>query len=130
MSNKFEYKYSAPTKSEKDEINSIRNKYLPKNDSTTKLEELLKLDNKVHTIPLIFGLSFGIIGSLIFGVGLCFFLVWVSYWYVGIFFSFVGSVAMCINYFIYKRLLDDLKAQHSADIIRLSEEILKDEENR
>ena len=126
MSNKFEYKYSAPTKSEKEEINSIRNKYLPRNESSSKLEELRKLDNKVHTIPLIFSLSFGIIASLIFGVGLCFFLVWVKYWYVGIFFGVVGAIAMTINYFIYKKLLQNLKEQNKETILRLVEELEKE----
>ena len=126
MSNKFEYKYSAPTKSEKEEINSIRNKYLPHNESSSKLEELRKLDNKVHNIPLIFSLSFGIISSLIFGVGLCFFLVWVTYWYVGIFFGVVGAIAMSMNYFIYKKLLHYLKEQNKDTILKLVEELEKE----
>ena len=55
MGERFEYNYSAPTSEERQEIESIRNQYLPKNEVEIKLETLKKLDNKVKNIPLIFG---------------------------------------------------------------------------
>ena len=45
MGERFEYNYDAPTQQERQEIESIRNQYLPKNRELTKLERLKKLDN-------------------------------------------------------------------------------------
>ena len=55
MSDKFEYKYSAPSLSERQQIDSIRNQYLPKDKKEEKLEklknkygpEIIKLSNEL-----------------------------------------------------------------------------------
>ena len=38
MSEKFEYKYSAPTQRERKEVDSIRSQYLPKEEVMTNIE--------------------------------------------------------------------------------------------
>ena len=40
MNNKFNYTYSAPTEEERREIESIRNKYAPQEQTESKLEIL------------------------------------------------------------------------------------------
>ena len=67
--NTFNYTYSAEKNKE---VESIRRKYMPEEES--KLEILKNLDMRVQTAGTIESLSFGIIGALVFGVGMCFFL--------------------------------------------------------
>lgn len=126
MSDKFEYKYSAPTIEERKEIDSIRSQYLPKDKSISKLEKLRSLDKKVKGIPQAFGLSFGIIGILIFGLGLTFFLEWTNYWYIGIPLSLVGTILMIMAYPIYTKVLNKYKEKYGKEIIQLSNELLNE----
>lgn len=126
MGEKFEYKYSAPTLEEQNEINTIRNQYLPKNQTMTKIERLRYLDNKVKNIPLIWSLSFGVIGILLFGFGLTFFLEWSNYWYFGLPFGIIGILLMVPAHAIYKKLQNKYKKKYSQEIIDLSNELLNE----
>lgn len=127
MSKKFEYKYSAPTMEERKEIDSIRSQYLPKEQVMTKIERLRYLDNKVKNTPLVWSLSFGIVGSLIFGLGLTFYLEWTSFWYVGIPFSIIGLILAIIAYPLYKKMLERYKSKYGKEIIELSNELLDED---
>lgn len=126
MSKKFEYNYSAPTQKERQEIESIRNQYLPKSERESKVELLKRLDNKVKNIPMVTALTFGIVGSLIFGTGMAFFLEWTELWYVGIPFGLVGILITILAYPIYCYLLKKLKKKYSSEIIRLSNELIEE----
>lgn len=123
---KFEYKYEAPTIKEREEIDSIRSQYLPKDQSMTKLDRLRYLDNKVKNIPIIVSLSLGIGGLLIFGLGLTFFLEWQDLWYIGIPISLLSIVAMIPAYPVYKKLITKNKEKYGPEILELSNELLKD----
>lgn len=127
MSEKFKYEYSAPTMEERKEISSIRDQYLPKGEKEQKLERLRKLDSKVKNIPLIWALSQGIIGSLIFGTSMTFFLEWTEFWYIGIPFSIVGFIVMISTYPIYVKILKHIKNKYKDEIINISNELLKEE---
>lgn len=124
MSNKFEYKYSAPTQEERKEIESIRNQYLPKDEKTQKLERLRYLDNKVTNLPVAVSISLGVIGTLIFGTGMCFFLEWVNLWFIGIPFSIVGMLIIILAYPTYNKLLNKLKNKYKDEIISISNELM------
>ena len=50
---------------------AIRREYEPKTEQVTKLEELKALDAKVHRPAAVFAYTFGVIGALVLGVGLC-----------------------------------------------------------
>lgn len=126
MENKFEYKYSVPTVEERDEINSIRNQYLPKDEATLKIETLRKLDNKVKNTPMIFSLTLGICGILIFGLGITFFLEWTNFWYVGIPISLLGIGIMILDYPIYLKIEKRLKDKFGPKIIELSNKLLNE----
>lgn len=127
MSKKFEYKYSAPTMEERKEIDSIRSQYLPKEQVMTKIERLRYLDNKVKNTPLVWSLSFGVVGALIFGLGLTFYLEWTSFWYVGIPFSIIGLILAIIAYPLYKKMLEKYKSKYGKEIIELSNELLDED---
>lgn len=126
MGDKFEYKYSAPTQEERKEIDSIRSQYLPKDKTMTKLDRLRMLNNKVNGVPMIVSLIFGIIGMLIFGLGLTFFLEWTSLWYLGIPCSLIGITLMILAYPSYQKTLEKYKNKYGKEIIDLSNELLND----
>jgi hypothetical protein len=67
MSETFNYQYSA---SQNKEVEIIRKRYLPKEE--TKLDRLHGLDKKVRGAGVIPSLCVGIVGALLFGVGMCF----------------------------------------------------------
>ena len=129
MSEKFEYKYEAPTIEERKEIASIQRAYLPEEKRMSKLERLRYLDNKVKSIPMIYGLTFGVVGILLFGTGMTFFLEWTQFWYLGIPFSLIGLIPVVLAYPVYLRVLKKYKAKYGAEIIKISNELLADDKN-
>jgi len=117
----FVYSYS----SEKNrEVERIRSKYLPKEEN--KVDTLKKLDCKVRSAGQIEGLCIGVIGCLVFGIGMCFGLDaipgadWLS-----IVFCIIGALIMIPAYPIYRCVSDKTKKKLTPEILRLSDEILK-----
>lgn len=126
MDKKFEYTYTAATEEERGEIENIRSRYLPKKEKSG-LEKLRALDSRVKNPPLIFALSAGIAGALIFGLGMTFSTEW-SNLYVGIPICTFGAVIMAVNPLIHKRLLESRKKKYGKEILELSEHLLQDKQ--
>ena len=108
----------------------IANEYAPK--ETGKVKALKKLDNKVKLPPLIFTYTFGIVFTLILGVGMCLAMEVIgpctTLWFVlGIVIGCVGILGVSINYPIYKKMLASRKAKYAQDIIDLAKEITDQE---
>lgn len=122
MENKsFTYNYSAARNKE---VESIRRKYMPHEES--KLETLKRLDYRVQTAGMIESLCFGIIGALVFGVGMCFFLdVFAGAAWLMAILMICGTLLMIPAYPIYRRIARKTRAELTPEILRLSEEILK-----
>ena len=125
--NKFEYSYYAPTESERKEIEFIKKQYTQKSKQELKLERLKRLDSKVKNTPTYLSLTIGIIGILIFGLGLTMVLEW-STLIGGIIVMIVGAVPTALSYPLYKILLRKLKDKYSQEIIKLSNELLSNGE--
>ena len=119
MSEQFEYSYSAERQSE---IDAIRKKYLPQNEQEDKMEQLRKLDASVGTPGLIASMALGILSALVFGVGMCCFLVW-SLWVLGALLCVVGIIGMLVAPWLYRRLVEKRKAEIAPEILRLTEEL-------
>ena len=119
--NTFHYTYSAARNKE---VESIRNKYMHREES--KLETLKKLDSRVQGAGMIESLSIGIIGALVFGIGMCFFLdVFAGAAWLSALFMIIGTVIMIPAYPIYRRIARKTKTELTPEILRLSEEIMK-----
>lgn len=117
----FNYSYSTRVNKE---VESIRKKYMPKEES--KLERLKRLDFRAQTAGVVESLCLGIIGSLVFGVGMCFFLeVFVAEAWLTALFMVLGTLIMIPAYPLYKRISRRTKAELAPEIIRLSDEIAK-----
>ncbi len=119
MSGNFEYSYSAERQSE---IDAIRKKYLPQNEQEDKLAQLRKLDASVGTPGLIASMALGIVSTLVFGVGICCFLVW-NLWLPGALLCVVGIVGMLVAPWLYRKLVEKRKQEITPEILRLTEEL-------
>ena len=122
MENKsFTYNYSAARNKE---VESIRRKYMPREES--KLEKLKRLDYRVQMAGMIESLCFGIIGALVFGIGMCFFLdVFAGAAWLTAILMICGTLLMIPAYPIYRRIARKTRAELTPEILRLSDEIMK-----
>ena len=117
----FNYTYSA---SKNREIEKIRDKYLIKEES--KLETLKRLDRKAQSAGIIESLIIGIIGALVFGIGMCFFLnVFTAAPWLTAAFMICGALLMLPAYPIYKKISNKTKISLTPEILRLSEELIE-----
>jgi len=119
MSESFTYHYSAERQSE---IDAIRKKYLPPAEQENKLEQLRKLDASLTTGALTASMALGIAGVLIFGVGMCCFLVW-RIWALGALLCVAGVIGMLAAPVLYRRLVEKRRQQIAPEILRLTEEL-------
>lgn len=123
MNEQFHYKYTAPTEEERKEIDSIRRQYCPQKKTETPLERLRRLDGRVKNSAIIPSLCLGVVGCLIFGLGLTMILEWnILLW--GVLCSILGCLPMIFAYPAYRAMLKKGKAKYSEEILRLSEELL------
>lgn len=115
----FEYTYSAAQQAE---IEKIRSKYMPKEDS--KLEQLRKLDASVTRPGTIAGIMVGIVGCLIFGSGMSCVLVWGSSLLVpGIVLGTIGFILIGLAYPLYKKITNKERERIAPQILALTEEL-------
>ena len=118
--NEFTYQYSAK---QNREVENIRSKYLPKEEN--KLERLRRLDARVQMAGTIPSLCIGVIGCLIFGIGMCFGLdVFEGADWLTLLFFIPGVIIMLPAYSVYKYIANKTKAELTPEILRLSEEII------
>lgn len=117
--NTFSYTYSAK---KNDEVLSIRNKYLPPEES--KLEELKRLDNTVQTAGITESLSVGICGCLIFGLGMCLAMEVIGHavW-LGVVLGLAGAAEMAAAFPVYRKCFSRAKEKYVPRILELSAEL-------
>lgn len=119
--NTFTYQYSAK---QSREVEKIREKYLPQEES--KLDRLKKLDRKVQAAGMVPSLCIGVIGVLLFGIGMCFGLgVFGGAAFLKYLFGIVGIAVMLPAYPVYRYLARKTKEQLTPEILQLSEELMR-----
>ena len=117
----FTYRYSAV---QSKEVESIRRKYIPKEES--RIDKLRKMDRKVKAAGTVPGLAVGIVGCLIFGIGMCFGLdVFAGGDILSPLFCGAGVLVMFPAYPLYKYVETETRARLVPEILRLTDEILK-----
>lgn len=117
----FEYTYSA---AQQEEVKKIREKYISAPKEEDKLETLRQLDASVTKKGTILSLILGIIGTLIFGTGMCCCLLW-SMFVLGVFVGLVGLVGVSMAYPVYSHITKKEKERLAPEILRLSDELIK-----
>ena len=115
----FEYTYSAK---QQQEIESIRKKYLPKEED--KMERIRKLDREAERPGIIASLATGVIGALILGIGMCCTMVWgESLFVLGIFVGVIGSALIAAAYPLYKKVTRVQREKVAEQILALTNEL-------
>lgn len=111
-----------------EEARSIAQKYQEKPEMVNKIELLRKLDQSVTKMPSFISLSVGIIGILIFGLGMCCWLVWSDMRVLGTILGIIGAAVCIANYPLYSKMVAAKKEELAPQIIRLSNEIAAGEQ--
>ena len=118
----FQYTYSAERQ---EEIKTIREKYVPHPKEEDKMEQLRKLDGSVTRPGTIVSLAIGIVSTLLFGVGMCCFLVWDGQIIPGVICGVVGVIGMLVAPLLCSRITKKRREKLAPEILRLSEELMK-----
>lgn len=118
----FIYSYSAK---ENKEIQEIRSKYLPREES--KLDELKRLDSTVQNSGVIESLCLGIGGALIFGLGLCLAMQVIGESVIaialGVLLGIIGTAGMIVAYLVHRKIFNRTKAKLTPRILELTAEL-------
>ena len=117
-SEKFEYTYSAE---QQNEINAIKQKYLPKqiNEKEEAMKRLKKLDASCERGAQVTALTVGILGTLLFGLGLTFCLEW-SNLILGIVLMAAGAAIAVPAKLIHDKVLKSRREKAAPEIMRLT----------
>ena len=104
----------------------IASEYAPK--ETRKVVALKKLDNRVKLPANIFAYTFGVVMTLLLGVGMCLSMKVIGdgstlFTALGVVVGVIGVVGISINYPNYKKILEKSTKKYSADIIALANQI-------
>jgi hypothetical protein len=115
----FHYTYSA---AQQEEIEKIRQKYVPKEEN--KMEQLRKLDESATKPGTIAALALGIVSALLLGVGMCCSMVWADrYFVLGIVLGLIGIAGVIAAYPLYNHITAKKRRQLAPEIMRLTEEL-------
>ena len=125
---KFRYTYTAPTEEERREIESIRAAYR-KDVRSEKLERLRRLNARVKNAAMSVALTLGVLGLLVFGLGMTMILEW-GILAGGVAVSAAGVLPMAAAAPAYNFVLRRGKERYGEEIVRLSEELLGDDDGR
>ena len=111
-------------------VQKIRTQYTEKEH--TQLDALKELDAKVKRPANIFGYTFGSISAIIMGSGMSLIMTDIgsiigmeNVMLPGIIIGVVGLVMALINYPVYKKILNSRRKKYAAEIIKLSDNIMK-----
>ena len=119
----FNYSYSAEKNKE---VEKIRSKYTPREE--TDYEKLKKLDRRAEIAGIMESLCLGIAGSLVFGVGMCFFLdVFAGGALITALLMIAGTFMMIPAYPMCKRISKKTREELTPEILALSEKIMSHE---
>lgn len=120
--NTFNYTYSAAQHAE---VEKIKKKYQTPTEEN-KLEALKKLDRSVETPASIAALVIGIVGILIMGLGMSMVMVWENY-LLGVIIGIIGILICLPAYPIYKKISEKRRRKLAPQILRLAEEIEREQ---
>lgn len=122
---RFHYTYSAERQQE---IEAIRKKYLPKEED--KLDQLRRLHNSASEKAQAASIALGVIGTLLFGLGLSLVLTELAAFLgalsivVGIAVGLAGMALIALAYPVYNAVLKKERERIAPEILRLSDELL------
>lgn len=129
--NDFTYTYSAK---EQAEIRRIRDKYTAQTEAEDKMARLRKLDASATNTAKATALIFGVIGTLILGLGMSLIMTELAStlgisddiaMVVGIVIGILGGIIASLAYPIYNVIVKARRKEIAPEIIRLTDELMK-----
>lgn len=94
----------------------------------TKYDELIALNRKVELPAYIFAYAFGIVASLILGLGMCLAMqvigTGIPLMVLGIVIGIIGIALVSVNYPIFLAIMKARKKKFAEKVISLSDELL------
>lgn len=104
----------------------LANEYAPKD--TSKVVALRKLDAKAKRPAVVFAYTFGVVSSLVLGIGMCLAMKVIgsgtqASFVLGVIVGLLGIAGVSVNYPIYKKLLSSGKQKYAFEIMELAKEI-------
>ena len=106
-------------------VKEIRDSYKEKEPS--RVDELIRLNNRVSLPAYIFAYSFGVFGALVLGLGMCLAMQVIGKgiigMVIGIIVGIIGLIGCGVNYPIYKKMLEKGKTKYAYEIVQLAREI-------
>lgn len=115
----FSYTYSAK---QQEEINQIRQKYLPHEE--TKMDQLRKLDESTTKPGMIVSLVVGVVGTLFLGIGMCCTMVWGGGFFIpGIIIGILGMLCIMAAYPLFTYITKKKREKIAPQILKLTEEL-------
>lgn len=124
----FNYTYKAPTEQERREIESIKRQYEPQSNNESKLARLRKLNNYVNGMATSISLALGVVGLLVFGLGLAMVLEW-KIITGGIIVAILGIPLIAVAYPVNNLVLNKNKKKYGKEILELSNELLNQDKS-
>ena len=127
----FTYTYSAK---EQAELKRIREKYTASTEDEDKMTRLRRLDASVTNTAQAVALVFGIIGTLLLGLGMSLIMTELAEilglsgnatMVVGIVVGVIGGVLASLAYPIYNAIVKAKRKKLAPEIIRLTDELMK-----
>lgn len=98
------------------------------NKQTSKVKQLKRLDKWIRKPAIIFAYTFGIVSSLIMGLGMCLSMKVIGTgtlcFIIGLVLGIIGIVGVSINYYIYSKILARRKKENANDVLLLAQEII------
>ena len=127
----FQYTYSAK---EQAELKRIRDKYTAPTETEDKMTRLRRLDASVTNTAQAVAIVFGVIGTLILGLGMSLVMTELAEslgisgdaaMAIGIIVGIVGGVLASLAYPIYNAIVKAKRKKLAPEIIRLADELIK-----
>ncbi len=110
---------------EREEVSRIAYGY--EDHPESDMDRLRKLDAKAKRPAQIFAYTFGILGTLVLGVGMCLAMKVIGdLMPLGIIIGVIGIVMVCVNYPAYRALLKKGKKKYAEKIAQLSGKLLNE----
>lgn len=116
----FIYTYSAK---QQEEVERIRQKYVPQEEN--KMELLRRLDRDATKPGTMASIIVGIIGTLLLGIGMTCTLVWQDYFLPGIVVGVIGIVGVAMAYPIFICITKKQRKRIAPQIMKLTEELME-----
>ena len=117
-------------KNQKELVEKIRSNYIQETKQKSKLDELKDLDKKVRRPATIVSYVYGILGSLVLGIGLCLAMrVIGNLMALGIVIGLAGIGFVSTTHLVYEGILNKKRSLYADKIIEKSNELLNETES-